>query len=65
MHMLLIYNTLLCVKYLNQVYKFLKNESANTCKEIHCKRCLKEAYTYLLDKIRLEIFEINKNIPDE
>lgn len=70
MHMLLIYNTLLCVKYLNQVYKFLKNKSWNKTNAILAKKFIvkdvsKEAYTYLLDKIRLEIFEINKNIPDE
>lgn len=58
MHMLLIYNTLLCVKYLNQVYKFLKNESANKTNTTLAKKFIekavpKEAYTYkLLDKIR-------------
>ena len=34
-------------------------------KKFIVKAVPKEAYTYLLDKIRLDIFEINKNIPDE
>lgn len=55
--MLVIYNTFLCVKYLNQVQKFLKNESANKtnatlAKKFIVKAVPKEAYTYLLDKIR-------------